>query len=98
MSALPNVLLQSDPDTTETQEWLDALEAVMAAEGPERAHYLLERMIEDARLRGLNLPFSATTQYINTIPVEQQARIPGDQEIETTIRDYTRRRTITAAT
>ena len=90
MSALPNVLLQSDPDTAETQEWLDALEAVMAAEGPERAHYLLERMIEDARLRGLNLPFSATTQYINTIPVEQQARIPGDQEIETTIRDYTR--------
>jgi len=90
MSALPNVLLQSDPDTAETQEWLDALEAVMTAEGPERAHYLLERMIEDARLRGLNLPFSATTQYINTIPVEQQARIPGDQEIETTIRDYTR--------
>ena len=90
MSALPNVLLQSDPDTTETQEWLDALEAVMAAEGPERAHYLLERMIEDARLRGLNLPFSATTQYINTIPVEQQARMPGDPEIETAIRDYTR--------
>jgi len=90
MSALPNVLLQSDPDTTETQEWLDALEAVMTAEGPERAHFLLERLIEDARLRGLNLPFSATTQYINTIPVEQQARIPGDQEIETTIRDYTR--------
>ena len=90
MSALPNSLLPSDPDTQETQEWLDALEAVMAAEGPERAHYLLERMIEDARLRGLNLPFSATTQYINTIPVEQQARMPGDPEIETAIRDYTR--------
>ena len=51
MSALPNVLLQSDPDTTETQEWLDALEAVMAAEGPERAHFLLEKLIESARTR-----------------------------------------------
>lgn len=40
MSALPNVLLQSDPDTIETQEWLDALEAVVSTEGPERAHFL----------------------------------------------------------
>ena len=81
MSALPNVLLQSDPDTTETQEWLDALEAVMAAEGPERAHFLLEKLIESARTRGANLPFSAETQYINTIPVEQQVRLPGEFDL-----------------
>ena len=90
MSALPNVLLQSDPDTTETQEWLDALEAVMAAEGPERAHFLLEKLIESARTRGANLPFSAETQYINTIPVEQQVRLPGEFDIEHSIRSFTR--------
>ncbi|MBK8337115.1 MAG: pyruvate dehydrogenase (acetyl-transferring), homodimeric type [Sterolibacteriaceae bacterium] len=90
MSALPNVLLQSDPDTAETREWLDALEAVVAAEGPERAHYLIEKLIEAARLRGANLPFSAETQYINTIPVERQVRLPGEFEIEHTIRSFTR--------
>ena len=91
MSALPNVLLQSDPDTIETQEWLDALEAVMTAEGPERAHFLLERMIEDARLRGLNLPFSADH------PVHQHhsGRAAGAHTRRTrksrhAIRDYTR--------
>ncbi len=90
MSALPNVLLQSDPDATETREWLDALEAVVAAEGPERAHYLIEKLIEAARQRGANLPFSAETQYINTIPVERQVRLPGEFDIEHSIRSYTR--------
>jgi pyruvate dehydrogenase E1 component len=90
MSALPNVLLQSDPDATETREWLDALEAVVATEGPERAHYLIEKLIEAARQRGANLPFSAETQYINTIPVERQVRLPGEFEIEHSIRSYTR--------
>ena len=90
MSALPNVLLQSDPDSAETREWLDALEAVVAAEGPERAHYLIEKLIEAARLRGANLPFSAETQYINTIPVERQVRLPGEFEIEHAIRSFTR--------
>ncbi|MEY4729184.1 MAG: pyruvate dehydrogenase subunit component [Pseudomonadota bacterium] len=90
MSALPTNATYQDPDAQETQEWLDALDGLIAAEGPERAHQLLEQLVEKARLSGVNLPFSATTPYVNTIPVEQQARIPGDQAIEHTIRCYTR--------
>ena len=91
MSALPDkIVLQGDPDPEETQEWLDALQSVLTQEGPERAHFLLEKLIEIARFAGADLPFSATTQYINTIPVERQAQIPGDQNVEHMIRSYTR--------
>ncbi|AJC22015.1 pyruvate dehydrogenase (acetyl-transferring), homodimeric type [Pandoraea pulmonicola] len=94
MSAVPEEALKivspADADPQETQEWLASLEGVLAAEGPERAHYLLEKLIEFARINGEHHPFSANTPYINTIPVDQQARIPGDQEIEHTIRSYTR--------
>ncbi len=90
MPVAPNPLLQDDPDLQETREWLDALEAVIEREGPERAHYLIERLVEVARLHGSDLPFSANTQYINTIALAQQAKIPGDQAIEHRIRSYTR--------
>jgi pyruvate dehydrogenase E1 component len=46
----------NDPDTLETQEWLDALEAVLENEGPERAHYLMERLVDLARRRGASIP------------------------------------------
>ena len=68
MSALPEFEAANDPDALETQEWVDALEAVLEREGPERAHFLLERLIEKARRSGAYLPFSATTAYLNTIP------------------------------
>jgi pyruvate dehydrogenase E1 component len=90
VAALPNVLLSSDPDAQETREWLDALEAVIEQEGPDRAHYIIEKLIDTARLRGANLPFSAETQYINTIPLDRQVKIPGDQAIEHRIRSFTR--------
>ena len=50
-----------DIDPQETQEWLDALEAVIAEEGVERAHYLLEKLIDKSRRSGANLPYSANT-------------------------------------
>src|SRR5512144_172936 len=81
---------QRDPDPQETREWLDALSGVLAAEGPDRAHYLIEQLIDAARQRGAYLPFSANTQYINTIPTEAQVRMPGDPEIEARIRAYVR--------
>ncbi len=96
MSAVPefpNPNAQSsanDPDTLETREWLDALEAVLAQEGPERAHYLLERLIEKARGSGTYIPFSANTAYVNTIPTHLEARSPGDHAIEERIRSFTR--------
>ncbi|MBK6629914.1 MAG: pyruvate dehydrogenase (acetyl-transferring), homodimeric type [Betaproteobacteria bacterium] len=90
MSPLPNNLVPSDPDTQETQEWLDALEAVIEQEGPERAHYLIERLVELARRTGINLPYKATTAYINTIPPGAQIASPGDHAIEHRIRSYVR--------
>src|SRR5512144_1641607 len=79
-----------DSDPQETREWLDALDGVLAAEGPDRAHFLIEALIDKARRSGAFLPFSANTAYINTIPVEKQVRLPGDFNIEQKIRHYVR--------
>ena len=79
-----------DLDRQETQEWLDSLEAVLAAAGPERAHYLLERLIAHARTTGLNLPYRANTAYHNTIPPSQEAAYPGDPDMENRLRAYVR--------
>ena len=79
-----------DLDPIETQEWLDSLESVLEAEGVERAHYLLESMIEKARRNGAHLPYDATTAYLNTIPAGQEPTMPGDQTIETKIRNAIR--------
>lgn len=79
-----------DIDPQETQEWLDALEAVLEQEGVERAHYLLERLIDKARRSGAYLPYTANTAYLNTIPVQQQERFPGDRAMERRIRSIVR--------
>jgi pyruvate dehydrogenase E1 component len=90
MSALPDFNAANDPDVLETQEWLDALEAVLEREGPERAHYLLEKLVEKARRSGAYLPYRAQTAYINTIPAHLEARSPGDYALEERIRSYCR--------
>ena len=90
MTGTTNVLLQPDPDTQETQEWLEAIAAVIENEGPERAHYLIEKLIDSAREEGINLPYSATTQYINTIPADQQPKYPGDADMEIKLHSYIR--------
>ena len=69
MSALPQSPAANDPDSSETQEWLDALEAVIEREGPERAHFLLEQLVDKARRSGAYLPYRAQTAYINTIQI-----------------------------
>ena len=79
-----------DLDPQETREWLDALDGVLAVEGPDRAHFLIEQLIDRARRSGAYLPFSANTAYINTIPVDKQVRMPGDQNLENKIRSYVR--------
>ncbi|HEY6947664.1 MAG TPA: pyruvate dehydrogenase (acetyl-transferring), homodimeric type, partial [Gemmatimonadales bacterium] len=79
-----------DSDPQETKEWLDALEGVLEREGPDRAQYLIQQLIDRSRRSGTYLPFSATTEYLNTIPVERQARFPGDFALEQTIRHYVR--------
>src|SRR5204862_5833480 len=79
-----------DTDPQETGEWLDALEAVMEREGPPRAHYLLERLIDQARRNGTHLPYSPNTAYLNTIPPGAEERSPGNQELEARIRSLVR--------
>ena len=62
-----NEVLQNDPDPVESREWIESLKAVIDRDGPQRAHYLLEDMVELTRRSGAYLPFSPTTEYVNTI-------------------------------
>ncbi len=80
----------NDPDTLETKEWLDALEAVIENEGPERAHYLMERLVDLARRRGAVIPFSSNTAYVNTIPTHLEDHCPGNLEFEERLRSWMR--------
>ena len=94
MADLPNQQTgangSQDIDPIETKEWIDALNGVIQQRGVDRAAFLIDEQISHARVSGVVQPFHAETPYINTIPVEQQARLPGDQEIEHKIRSYTR--------
>ena len=78
--------LSLDNDELETQEWIEALNSVIDAEGSERAHFLIEMMIDQARRSGSNLPYNATTAYVNTIPTHLQQRHPGNPDMERRIR------------
>ncbi len=82
--------MPDDVDPAETQEWLDALGSVVEFEGPDRAAFLLDALFAEARRRGSPVPFSATTPYVNTIPVERQVPYPGDHAVEHSIRSMTR--------
>jgi pyruvate dehydrogenase E1 component len=93
MSAQPDQAFGSaanDADAQETREWVEALSAVIATEGRERGHFLLEQLLEEARQRGIDMPFSATTGYVNTIEPQDEERCPGNLEIEERLRAYMR--------
>ncbi len=79
-----------DLDPQETDEWIESLESVLEREGPERVHFLLEKLIDKARRSGAYLPYTANTAYLNTIPLSTQRPIPGNQAIEHTIRSVIR--------
>ena len=83
-------VLENDLDPTETREWMESLKAVLDADGPERAHHLLERMVELTRRAGGQLPFQPTTQYINSIPPHLEAKHDGDANLEWRIRSIIR--------
>ncbi|WP_025872232.1 pyruvate dehydrogenase (acetyl-transferring), homodimeric type [Methylobacillus glycogenes] len=82
--------LTPDIDPQETQEWLDAISSVLENEGTERAHFLLETLIDKARRSGAYLPYNATTAYVNSIPSHLQAKHPGDTAMERKIRALVR--------
>ena len=79
-----------DIDRDETGEWLDALDTVINVRGKSRAHYLLARLMERAREQGVGVPAMVTTDYINSIPAEQEPWFPGDEYLERRIRAFIR--------
>src|SRR6478752_9516157 len=79
-----------DIDRAETAEWLESLDAVVDSRGKARAHYLLARLMERARDKGVGVPLMVQTDYINTIPREQEPWFPGDEFVERRIRAFIR--------
>ncbi len=78
-------------EVLETREWLDSLDYVLAKGGPERAGRLLQQLsLHARRAAGVNLPFTATTPYVNTIPSTQQPPFPGSQAMERRIKSLVR--------
>jgi pyruvate dehydrogenase E1 component len=90
MAVVPHVLLRPDADQQETLEWKESLDAVVAKEGPERAQFLIEKLIDELSNIGVTIPYSANSPYLNTIPTADQPNYPGDPEIELRIQAYLR--------
>src|SRR3954451_1479392 len=82
--------MQNDLDPVETRDWLDALDSVLEFDGADRAYFLIDGLIDQARRNGAPVPYSANTPYLNTIPPQQEASYPGDREIEHTLRSLIR--------
>jgi len=70
-----------DADPAETREWLESIDSVLKTQGSERAHYLLERIIDFTRRSGAYLPFKPNTAYVNTISTGQELEYPGDRAL-----------------
>ena len=79
-----------DIDPAETQEWRDALAAVLEFEGEERTKFLLDQVMEEAQRLGSQVPFVATTPYVNTVAPEDEPTHPGDRAVEHRIRSAIR--------
>jgi pyruvate dehydrogenase E1 component len=79
-----------DTDPSETNGWVESFDAVIRDEGAERARFLLARLTEYGQRKGVVVPFTANTPYVNTIPVEDQPLYPGDREIERRIKNLLR--------
>jgi pyruvate dehydrogenase E1 component len=82
--------LEQDIDPQETREWKEALEEVIERDGTERAHFLIEALVDKARRSGAYLPYNATTAYINTIPPRQEEQRRGDPALERRIKSIIR--------
>src|ERR1700760_4769519 len=84
-------LMLEDLDPAETREWLEALVSVLAYEGTDRAFYLLDEVVTEARRKGAPVPYSATTPYLNTIPPQKEDRLsPRELTLDHRIRSLIR--------
>ncbi len=88
MPELPPHHLDADP--SETREWLEALDTVLAYEGGDRARFLLSQLADEARRKGVPVPYSSSTPYLNTIPPDREEPHPGDRAVEHRIRSLIR--------
>ncbi len=79
---MTNFNLYDDIDPLETSEWLESIDSVLSTHGPQRAHFLLNKMIDFARRSGAYLPYSPNTAYLNTISTGRQPEYPGDRSLE----------------
>jgi pyruvate dehydrogenase E1 component len=79
-----------DIDPAETQEWLDSLDGVVAQAGPERARFIVYKLLKRARQLQVGLPPLTQTRYVNTISTEQEPNFPGDEKMEHRIRQIIR--------
>src|SRR5215510_11349461 len=79
-----------DIDPTETQEWLDSLDAVVDVHGKARARFLLSKLLDHASANQVSFPATVSTPYVNTIPREYEPWFPGDEHIERRIRAFIR--------
>ncbi|MBI1902854.1 MAG: pyruvate dehydrogenase (acetyl-transferring), homodimeric type [Planctomycetia bacterium] len=86
----PSYGRKNDLDPTETSEWLESLKYVLESRGPQRVNFLLSVLEEEAYRRGVEIPFSANTPYINSIPVDKQPPYPGNRELERRIKSILR--------
>jgi pyruvate dehydrogenase E1 component len=84
------VVNKGDIDPLETKEWLESLSAVIEKDGDNRAHYLIKELINEAYIKGVNIPYTQNTPYINTIPVSEEKKSTGDQNVERKIRSLIR--------
>jgi pyruvate dehydrogenase E1 component len=89
MTSAQRAILQG-LDDVEIREWLESLDSVLESGGPEVAREILERLRAHAKVVGLDLPFTANTPYVNTIPVSAQPAFPGDQQLERRIKSLVR--------
>ena len=87
-SLVPNDVSGIAPD--ELEEWFESLDDVLIRYGPQRLQELVLNLQERAYLRGVTLPFTINTPYINTIPADQQPTYPGNREIERRIKSIIR--------
>ena len=81
---------KQDTNPQETKEWIDSIKSLIHHSGSDRAHFILDKLIAYSRSNGIRMPYQANTDYINTIPLEQQEPYSGDRSIERRIKSIIR--------
>ncbi|GHD13683.1 pyruvate dehydrogenase (acetyl-transferring), homodimeric type [Zhihengliuella salsuginis] len=87
-SGLTSQLPDRDPE--ETAEWLESFDDLVEAQGTERAQFIVRSLLQRAGAKSVGVPMVTTTDYVNTIPVDQEPDFPGDEEVERRYRAWMR--------